>query len=90
VAGKFVLRGWVRGIWVAVVGEEEGEGWFVWSSVSLTFVACNVHIDIIVMSSCNDKSESSMLKKVRVMGFGLHNSDSESEYHFVSLCLYLM
>ena len=56
----------------------------------LLFDICRMQIDIIVMSSSNDTSESPMLKKVRVMGSWLYNSGSESEYHFVSLCLYLM
>ena len=56
----------------------------------LLFDICRMQIDIIVMSSSNDTSESPMLKMVRVMGSWLYNSGSESEYHFVSLCLYLM
>jgi hypothetical protein len=57
----------------------------------LLFDICRMQIDIIVMSSSNDDtSESPMLTKVRVMGSWLYNSGSESEYHFVSLCLYLM
>jgi hypothetical protein len=56
----------------------------------LLFDICRMQIDIIVMSSSNDTSESPMLTKVRVMGSWLYNSGSESEYHFVSLCLYLM
>jgi hypothetical protein len=34
------------------------------------FDLCRMQIDITVMSSCNTNSESGMLKKVRVMGFG--------------------
>ena len=51
------------------------------------FDFCRMQIDITVMSSCNDNSESAVLKKVSVMGFWLHDSGSESEYRFVCLCI---